>query len=116
MIKLIYFDVVAVLKIAEKFTELVDLLLSNNYKNIKIYVNNSDLYREYFYYLQYIEKCENLSILKEESIDEIRKNNIKFTENKNGVFINMNKLSDKAIEDIELFLQYINNNYKKNLI
>ena len=41
---------------------------------------------------------------------------IHYTENNNGVFINMNKLSDKAIEDIETFLEYINNNYKKNLI
>ena len=27
----------------------------------------------------------------------------------------MNKLSDKAIEDIETFAEYIQNNYKKNL-
>ena len=58
-----------------------------------------------------LDVCEQSEVLK-----IVEKNNIKFTENKNGVFINMNKLSDKAIEDIELFLQYINNNYKKNLI
>jgi hypothetical protein len=55
--------------------------------------------------------CEQSEVLK-----IVEKNNIKFTENKNGVFINMNKLSDKAIGDIETFLEYINNNYKKNLI
>ena len=55
--------------------------------------------------------CEQSEVLK-----IVEKNNIKFTENKNGIFINMNKLSDQAIEDIEDFLEYINNNYKKNLI
>jgi len=58
-----------------------------------------------------LEICEQAEILK-----IVEKNKIKFTENKNGVFINMNKLSDKAIEDIETFLEYIQNNYKKNLI
>tara|TARA_B100001093_G_C26706358_1_gene961403 strand:+ start:61 stop:315 length:255 start_codon:yes stop_codon:yes gene_type:complete len=58
-----------------------------------------------------LEVCEQAEILK-----IIEKNKAKFTENKNGVFINMNKLSDKAIEDIEIFLEYIQNNYKKNLI
>ena len=58
-----------------------------------------------------LEICEQSEILK-----IIEKNKIKFTENKNGVFINMNKLSDKAIYDIETFLEYIQNNYKKNLI
>jgi hypothetical protein len=58
-----------------------------------------------------LEVCEQSEILK-----IIEKNKAKFTENKNGVFINMNKLSDKAIEDIETFLEYIQNNYKKNLI
>lgn len=58
-----------------------------------------------------LDVCEQSEILK-----IVEKNNIKFTENKNGVFINMNKLNDKAIEDIELFLEFINNNYKKNLI
>ena len=58
-----------------------------------------------------LDVCEQSEILK-----IIEKNNIKFTENKNGVFINMNKLNDTAIEDIEKFLEYIDNNYKKNLI
>ena len=58
-----------------------------------------------------LEVCEQAEILK-----IVEKNKAKFTENKNGVFINMNKLSDKAIDDIETFLEYIQNNYKKNLI
>ena len=55
--------------------------------------------------------CEQAEILK-----IIEKNKIKFTENKNGVFINMNKLTNKSIEDIESFISYIKSNYKKNLI
>jgi hypothetical protein len=58
-----------------------------------------------------LDVCEQSEILK-----IIDKNKIKFTENKNGVFINMNKLTNKSIEDIENFLSYIKSNYKKNLI
>ena len=58
-----------------------------------------------------LEVCEQAEILK-----IIEKNNVKFTENKNGIFINMNKLSEQAISDIEHFLTFIQNNYKKNLI
>ena len=58
-----------------------------------------------------LELCEQSEILK-----IIEKNNIKFTENKNGIFINMNKLTSKTIEEIECFLVYIKNNYKKKLI
>ena len=58
-----------------------------------------------------LEICEQAEILK-----IIERNKIKYTENKNGVFINMNKLTDNAISDIESFIEFVNNNYKKNLI
>ena len=58
-----------------------------------------------------LEICEQTEILK-----IIEKHNIKYTENKNGIFINMNKLSNKVIEEIELFIEFFENNYKKNLI
>lgn len=58
-----------------------------------------------------LEVCEQAEILK-----IIEKNNVKFTENKNGIFINMNKLSEAAIGDIENSIIFIQNNYKKNLI
>tara|TARA_B100001093_G_scaffold510805_1_gene577368 strand:- start:985 stop:1239 length:255 start_codon:yes stop_codon:yes gene_type:complete len=58
-----------------------------------------------------LEVCEQAEILK-----IIERNKIKYTENKNGVFINMNKLTDNAISDIESFIEFVNNNYKKNLI
>ena len=58
-----------------------------------------------------LDLCEQTEILK-----IIEKNKIKFTENKNGIFINMNKLTINVIDEITHFLEYINNNYKKNLI
>ena len=58
-----------------------------------------------------LDVCEQVEVLK-----IIEKNKIKYTENKNGVFINMNKLTSKTIDEIERFLVYIKNNYKKKLI
>ena len=55
-----------------------------------------------------LDTCEHIEILK-----IIIKNNVKYTENSNGVFINMNKLSDKCIVDINSFLTFINNNLNK---
>tara|TARA_B110000027_G_C16040966_1_gene265369 strand:- start:89 stop:343 length:255 start_codon:yes stop_codon:yes gene_type:complete len=58
-----------------------------------------------------LDVCEQVEVLK-----IIEKNKIKYTENKNGVFINMNKLNNKTIEDLDKFIEYIRNNIKKNLI
>ena len=58
-----------------------------------------------------LDVCEQVEVLK-----IIEKNKIKYTENKNGVFINMNKLNNKTITDLEQFIVYISNNIKKNLI
>ena len=55
-----------------------------------------------------LEICENIEILK-----IIIKNDIKFTENSNGIFVNMNKLDDKTLDDIKSFLSFINNNLNK---
>tara|TARA_B100001057_G_C22830088_1_gene943055 strand:+ start:2060 stop:2287 length:228 start_codon:yes stop_codon:yes gene_type:complete len=55
-----------------------------------------------------LEQYEHIEIFK-----IIRKNNIKYTENNNGVFINMNKMGEKCIEDIESFISFINNNLNK---
>ena len=55
-----------------------------------------------------LEICENIEILK-----IIIKNDIKFTENSNGIFVNMNKLDDKTLHDIKSFLSFINNNLNK---
>jgi len=37
-------------------------------------------------------------------------NDVKYTENSNGIFINMNKLSNNCIEDINKFMDFINKN------
>ena len=39
----------------------------------------------------------------------IKKNNIKYTVNKNGIFLNMMKLDKKTLNEIEQFLEYLNN-------
>ena len=52
-----------------------------------------------------LENCEHIELLK-----ILIKNDIKYTENSNGIFINMNKLSQKSIEDINIFLTFISNN------
>jgi len=48
---------------------------------------------------------ENIEIFK-----ILQKNNVKYTENNNGIFVNMTKLSQKTIDDIESFLTFIKNN------
>lgn len=48
---------------------------------------------------------ENIEVFK-----ILQKNNVKYTENNNGVFINMLKLSQKTIDDLESFLFFIKNN------
>ena len=52
-----------------------------------------------------LENCEHIELLK-----ILIKNDIKYTENSNGIFINMNKLSQKSIDDINNFLNFISNN------
>jgi len=37
----------------------------------------------------------------------IIKNNIKYSENRNGVFINLNKVSDNTITEIKKYIEYI---------
>jgi hypothetical protein len=36
----------------------------------------------------------------------IKKNNIKHTKNNNGIFLNLNHLTQQTIDDIELLLKY----------
>ena len=41
--------------------------------------------------------------------DILLKNNIKYSENRNGIFVNMNSFNKKTINDIEKLLLYIKN-------
>ena len=52
-----------------------------------------------------LEMCEHVELLK-----IFIKNDVKYTENSNGIFINMTKLKDNCIDDITKFLDFINNN------
>jgi hypothetical protein len=42
----------------------------------------------------------------------IKKYNVKYSENSNGVFVNMNKLNKRTINEIEKFIRYCNGNNK----
>jgi hypothetical protein len=52
-----------------------------------------------------LEMCEHVELLK-----IFIKNDVKYTENSNGIFINMNKLNQQCINDIQTFLDFINKN------
>ena len=45
----------------------------------------------------------------------IKNNNVNFSENKNGIFLNMNKLNDNCIKLITDYLKYIENQNKNFL-
>ena len=42
----------------------------------------------------------------------IDNNNIKYTENNNGIFINLNKVDEKTIQQLEYYLEFNKNNTK----
>ena len=51
----------------------------------------------------------NLNEIHHKKIFEIiQLNNIKFSENRNGVFINLNNLSDKILDEIQKYIDYVN--------
>lgn len=58
-----------------------------------------------------LDVCEQVEILK-----ILEKNKVKYTSNNNGIFINMNKLSSKVLDEMDIFIEFVKNNYKKNLI
>ena len=57
--------------------------------------------------IEALEETEHQEILK-----IIKRYECKFTENNNGVFINMNKLSEDVIKEIESFLVFSDENNK----
>ena len=52
--------------------------------------------------IESLDKIHHIKILK-----IIKENKIKFSENRNGIFINMNALNDKTILEIVKMLDYI---------
>ena len=61
-----------------------------------------------------IDSIKNLNLFEHQEIFKIiKKQNIKYSENSNGIFINMNKLSEKTIIEIDTFITYCNSNKDK---
>lgn len=59
------------------------------------------------------EQIENLDVFHHNKILKVLvKNNIKYSENRNGVFVNMNSFDNETIKDIEKTLLYIKNQEK----
>ena len=59
------------------------------------------------------EQIENLDAFHHNKILKILvKNNIKYSENRNGIFVNMNSFNKNTINDIEKTLSYIKNQEK----
>ncbi len=52
--------------------------------------------------IETLDQCHHPKIL-----DIIKENDIKFSENRNGIFVNMNQLNKKTIEKINIFLEYV---------
>ena len=52
--------------------------------------------------IENLEKHQHLHI-----VEIIQKNNVDFTENRNGIFLNMKDLNKKTIEEITQYLKYI---------
>ena len=51
----------------------------------------------------------SLNIIHHQKIfDIVKENNIKFSENRNGVFINLNNLPNIVIEKIKKYIEYVN--------
>ena len=59
-----------------------------------------------------IENISNYEYYHSKILTIIQNNNMVFSENKNGVFINMNNLNDTCLNEIEKYLTYIDNQNK----
>ena len=63
---------------------------------------------------QLVKDISNLNKIEHIEIFKIfKKDNIKYTENSNGIFINLNKVDNKTLLKVRNFLKFYNNNNKK---
>lgn len=53
-----------------------------------------------------MEKMNNIHHLK--FFEIIKNHNIQFSENRNGIFINMNSLNKKIVNEIYIYISYVN--------
>jgi hypothetical protein len=86
--------------------ELCDINNSNNLEKIKEEVkkdiNPLDTKKKYIIdTIKKFTKFEQIEIFK-----ILKKNNVKYSENNNGVFINLNILSESILDEIELFINF----------
>tara|TARA_B100001559_G_C16046654_1_gene414989 strand:- start:169 stop:462 length:294 start_codon:yes stop_codon:yes gene_type:complete len=47
-----------------------------------------------------------------EILSILKRNNIKYSENKNGVFVNMNVFTKEIVSEIQKFIEYVDNQEK----
>ena len=63
---------------------------------------------------QLVKDISNLNKIEHIEIFKIfKKDNIKYTENSNGIFINLNNVDNKTLLKVRNFLKFYNNNNKK---
>lgn len=60
-------------------------------------------------HIEKLDKSQHIEILKILS----KRNMNKITENKNGIFVNMNELSEQSIDEISSYLEYIKTKEKE---
>ena len=58
--------------------------------------------------IETLDKIHHIKIL-----DVLKKNNVKFSENRNGIFVNMNSFDSNTIKSIEKILLYIKTQEKR---
>ena len=56
------------------------------------------------------DKIQNLHDTEKKEVFKLMKDNVKYSKNSNGVFINMNLLDDNVIIELMEFLEFINKN------
>ena len=79
-----------------------------------VYVNkDQEIYNKYEELDKLRKIIENLSNLHQLEIAKIFKlNNIKLTENNNGIFINLNNIPDNVIKEIKQYINFITSQEK----
>ena len=81
----------------------IDLNTINNYQEqLKKDINPLDIKKKYI-----IDTIKNFSKFEQIEIFKIlKKNNVKYSENNNGIFINLNIVSENTLDEVELFINF----------
>lgn len=81
----------------------IDLNTINNYQEqLKKDINPLDIKKKYI-----IDTIKNFSKFEQVEIFKIlKKNNVKYSENNNGIFINLNIVSENTLDEVELFINF----------